>query len=155
MSDHGDEPGTDQAMLLALMNRGRDKAPLSAEQEELLDDWMAGDLPGAEVSRAEALAKNNIFAAEHILERRLMAAASHEPPVPAGLTARILNMGRPRTPKRYGFRWPALGAWQWSALVGAMAAAVTVVVVGLQQFTAPQSSMRVQLAMAMSDRSVL
>jgi hypothetical protein len=34
------------------------------------------------VSQVEALAKNNVFAAEHILEHRLMAAAKHGPPVP-------------------------------------------------------------------------
>jgi hypothetical protein len=82
MSDQGDVPGIDQAMLSALMNRGRDMALLSAKQEKLLDDWMAGDLPAADVSQVEALAKNNVFAAEHILEHRLMAAAKHGPPVP-------------------------------------------------------------------------
>jgi hypothetical protein len=62
-------------MLAALMNRGHDTALLSAEQEKLLDDWMADRLPVADVDRAEALAKNNVFAAERILENRLMAAA--------------------------------------------------------------------------------
>jgi hypothetical protein len=153
MSEDGDAKGTDQAMLLALMNRGRDTALLSAEQEKLLDDWMADRLPAADVDRAEALAKNNAFAAERILENRLMAAARNEPPVPAELTGRILKMASPPTPKRFGFRWPALGTWQWSGLAGALAAAMAVVVFGIQQFTA---NARIQVAMVtVSDRSVL
>src|SRR5260370_13587485 len=104
MSEEGDAKGTDQAMLSALMNRGRDTALLSAEQERLLDDWMADRLPVADVDRAEALARNNVFAAERILENRLMAAASHEPSVPAELTRRILKMANPPAPKRFRVR---------------------------------------------------
>ena len=88
MSEEGDAKGTDQAMLSALMNRGRDTALLSAEQERLLDDWMADRLPVADVDRAEALARNNVFAAERILENRLMAAASHEPSVIAAFCSK-------------------------------------------------------------------
>jgi hypothetical protein len=153
MNEDGDAKGTDQAMLSALMNRGRDTALLSAEQEKLLDDWMADRLPAADVDRAEALAKNNVFAAERILENRLMAAASHEPPVPVELTGRILKMANPPAPKRLGLRWPALRTWQWSGLAGALAAAMAVVVFGVQQFTA---SAPIQVAMVtVSDRSVL
>jgi hypothetical protein len=153
MSEDGDAKGTDRAMLSALMNRGRDTALLSAEQEKLLDDWMADRLPAADVDRAEALARNNVFAAEHILENRLMAAASHEPPVPAELTGRILKMANPPIPKRFGFRWPVLGTWQWSGLAGALTAAMAVVVFGVQQFTA---NAPIQVAMVtVSDRSVL
>jgi hypothetical protein len=153
MSESGDVKGTDQAMLLALMNRGRDTALLSAEQEKLLDDWMADRLPAPEVDRAEALVKNNVFAAERVLEHRLMMAASQETPVPTDLTARILKMANPPAPKRFGFRWPVLGTWRWSGLAAGTAAALAVVVVGVQQFTA-NAPIRVAMA-TVSDRSVL
>jgi hypothetical protein len=51
-------------MLLAISHRQRDTAPLSAEQEHLLDDWIAGHLPSHEADRAAELTKLNKLAAE-------------------------------------------------------------------------------------------
>jgi len=157
MREDGDVKVADQAMLSALINRGRDTALLSTEQEKLLDDWMAERLPAADVDRAEALAKNNIFAAERILENRLMTAASHEPPVPAALTARILKAAAPPAPRTFGLRWPVFSGWQWSGLGGAMAVAAFVAIVGVQQWRGLiQQDAPIQVAMAtISDRSAL
>ena len=48
---------------------------LSADQERLLDDWVAGRLAPEDAERAAALVKQNTLAAERVLERRLLEAA--------------------------------------------------------------------------------
>src|SRR5262245_44360385 len=91
-SDASDEPeAVDQVMLAVLSNRGRDATPLSADQERLLDDWVAGRLAPADAERMAALVRQNVLAVERVLERRLQAAASEGPPVPRRVTARILK----------------------------------------------------------------
>jgi len=51
--DGSDEPeAVDQVMLAVLSNRGRDATVLSAEQEGLLDDWVAGRLAAGDAERA-------------------------------------------------------------------------------------------------------
>ena len=58
--DGSDEPeAVDPVMLAVLSNRGRDGTPLSADQEGLLDDWVAGRLAPEQAGRAAALAKRN------------------------------------------------------------------------------------------------
>ena len=82
--DGSDEPeAVDQVMLAVLSNRGRDATALSAEQERLVDDWVAGRLAPDDAERAATLVRQNALAAERVLERRLQAAASESPPVPA------------------------------------------------------------------------
>ena len=50
--DGSDEPeAVDQVMLAVLSNRGRDATLLSAEQERLLDDWVAGRLTPDDAER--------------------------------------------------------------------------------------------------------
>ena len=99
--DGSDEPeAVDQLMLAVLSNRGRDATVLSAEQERLVDDWMAGRLAPDDAARAAALVRQNTLAAERVLERRLQAAASESPPVPQQLTAQILKASVP--PKASG-----------------------------------------------------
>ena len=84
--DGSDEPeAVDQVMLAVLSNRGRDATVLSADQERLLDDWVAGRLAPDDAERAAALVRQNALAAERVLERRLQAAASESPPVPQQL----------------------------------------------------------------------
>ena len=105
--DGSDEPeAVDQVMLAVLSNRGRDATVLSAEQERLVDDWVAGRLAPDDAERAAALVRQNALAAERVLERRLQAAASESPPVPRQLTAQILKASAP--PKRQ--RWAPGGA---------------------------------------------
>ena len=116
---------SDRAMLSAISGRQRDNTPLSLEQEQLLDSWMAGRLSSKEADRAAALARQNKLAAERILEYRLSAAADKGPEVPNVLSARILKASRaPRAGVGglFNLRWPTLSTWQWSGL-GAAAAA--------------------------------
>src|SRR5580704_17624544 len=109
--DGGDEPevpeAADPVMLAVLSNRGRDATPLSADQERLLDDWLAGRLGPA--------------AAERILERRLLEAARQSPTVPQDLAARVLKAAPlPRTSALAGW-WRSLDRWRWQGLAGAVA----------------------------------
>ena len=63
--DGSDEPeAVDQVMLAVLSNRGRDATLLSAEQERLLDDWVAGRLAADDAERAATLVRQNTLAAE-------------------------------------------------------------------------------------------
>jgi hypothetical protein len=120
---------SDRAMLSAVSHRQRDTTPLSVDQERLLDGWIAGLLPSTEADRAAELTRSNKFAAEHILERRLIAAADEGLEVPSALSARILRASRPTTSGRSGLfnlRWPTFGAWQWSGLATAAIACIAV-----------------------------
>ena len=104
--DGSDEPeAVDQVMLAVLANRGRNATVLSADQERLLDDWVAGRLAPEDAERAATLVKQNALAAERVLERRLQEAARGSPPVPQELTARVLGAERGAE----GSRPPAAG----------------------------------------------
>ena len=133
MSD--DLRSIDRAMLLALSHRQRDSTPLSLDQERLLDSWIADRLPPIDADRAAELTKHNRFAAERILERRLISAANEGPGVPSTLAARVLRASRPpRTGAGgiFNLRWPTLSGWQWSGLGAAVAATAVIAVFGFQ-----------------------
>jgi len=130
--DGSDEPeAVDQVMLAVLSNRGRDATLLSADQERLLDDWVAGRLAADDAERAAALVRQNTLAAERVLDRRLQAAASESPPVPQQLTAQILKASAPPTASPVVAWWRSLGRWQWTSIAGAAALASILVVAGM------------------------
>ena len=130
--DGSDEPeAVDQVMLAVLSNCGRDATVLSAEQERLVDDWVAGRLAPDDAERAAALVRQNTLAAERVLERRLQAAASESPPVPQQLTAQILKASAPPKASAMGAWWRSLGRWQWTSIAGAAALASILVVAGM------------------------
>lgn len=130
--DGSDEPeAVDQVMLAVLSNRGRDATQLSAGQERLLDDWVAGRLAPADADRAAVLVRQNTLAAERVLERRLQAAASEGPAVPRALTAQILKATVPPKASAIGAWWRSLGRWQWTSIAGAAALASILVVAGI------------------------
>lgn len=154
-------PAIDQAMLLALSHRPRGGAPLTIDQESLLDQWVAGSLPPAEADRAADLTKRNGFAAERVLERRLIEAAHEGPAVPAALAARVLQIPRPneRAAASAGpiaavskSFWSILSGWQWSGLGAAVAATLVVAVVGLRMWQEPPKTYKtMQFAMVTID----
>ncbi len=130
--DGSDEPeAVDQVMLAVLSNRGRDAIVLSADQERLLDDWVAGRLAPDDAERAAALVRQNTLAAERVLERRLQAAASEGPAVPQALTAQILKATVPPKASAIGAWWRSLGRRQWTSIAGAAALASILVVAGM------------------------
>ena len=130
--DGSDEPeAVDQVMLAVLSNRGRDATVLSAEQERLLDDWVADRLAPDDAERAASLVRQNTLAAERVLDRRLQAAASESPPVPQQLTEQILKASAPPKASALGAWWRSLGRWQWTSIAGAAALASILVVAGM------------------------
>ena len=147
-------------MLLALSHRQRDSTPLSLDQERLLDSWMADRLPPIDADRAAELTKHNRFAAERILEHRLISAANEGPGVPSTLAARVLRASRPptrRTGGIFNLQWPTLSGWQWSGLGAAVAAIVVIAVFGFQFWQAqlrPDQSFQIAMV-TIEDRSVL
>src|SRR5262245_62462764 len=155
--DGSDQPeAVDQVMLAVLSNPGREARVLSADEERLLDDWLAGRLDSEGTERAAALVKRNSLAAERILERRLIDSAQRSPPVPADLGARIL--ARAVSPRPMGRSWwHNLGRWRWPTVVGALALASLLFAVGgpvVQR--AMQGGAPIQLAMAtIGDRTAL
>jgi hypothetical protein len=158
-NNQSDEPddlrSIDQALLLALSRTPRGGVPLTADQEQLLDAWLTGRLSEVEADRAVALTKQNAFAAEHILERRLVTAAEAGSAVPAALSLRIMKVAQPaelRPRSLFRFRWPILSSLQWSAAGAAVAATIAAGVFGvlaLRENT--QTYQRVQLAMVTID----
>jgi hypothetical protein len=150
----------DQAMLLVLSHRQRDSTPLSLDQERLLDSWVAGHLQPIDADRAAALIKHNKFAAEHVLERRLVAAANEGPAIPRSLTTRILRGSQASKTTGGGIfnlRWAALSGWQWSGLGAAVAATTVMAVFGFQVWqTRLRTDQGFQIAMInIEDRSTL
>lgn len=161
-TEPSDEPeAVDQVMLSVLSNRGRDATLLTAEQERLLDDWVAGLLAAPDAERAAALARRNTLAAERVLERRLQQAAGRGPAVPESLRARALAPAAvPRNaprPSAVGTWWHSLRRRPWLAVAGAVAVASIALVVGSQVAQrAILGDAPVQIAMVtIGDRSAL
>ena len=152
-----DEPeAVDLVMLAVLSNRGRDATLLSADQERLVDDWVAGRLAADNAERAAALVRQNTLAAERVLERRLQAAASESPPVPQQLTAEILKASAPPKASTIGAWWRSLGRWQWTSIAGAAALASILVVAGMPMLRQMMSGGPLQVAMVtINDRGPL
>jgi len=131
--DGSDQPESpDPVMISVLSNRGRNAAVLTGEEERLLDAWVAGELGPDAAERAATLAKRNVLAAERVLERRLLQAATYGPPVPQALTDRILTsasgtaaQARP-APRRRLF-----GPWQWTGFAGAAVLTAILAVVAM------------------------
>ncbi len=154
----------DQAMLLAIGRHKNSGTPLSIEQERLVDDWIAERLSPEDAGRAAELTKRNGFAAERVLERRLLAAADTGGGVPAVLSARVLAAGNLPTsrpakaePRTSWFRLPSFSGLQWSAAGAAFAALVAVAVISFQNLQErSRSGQRVQFAMVtIDDRGAL
>ena len=156
--DGSDEPeAVDQIMLAVLSNKGREATVLSADQERLLDEWVAGRLAPNDAARAATLVKQNTLAAERVLERRLQEAAKQSPPVPQDLTARVLKASPPPKASPSGGWWRSFGRWQWTGVVGAVALAAIVAVVGVPLWQQTlQDSGSIQVAMVtINDRNPL
>ncbi len=111
--DGSDQPeAPDQVMLAVLSNAGREAIVLSSDEERLLDDWVAGRLAPDAAERAAGLVKRNALAAERVLERRLLDAARHSPPVPQSLAERVLTPAPPPKASAFGGWWRSLGRRQ-------------------------------------------
>jgi hypothetical protein len=147
----------DPVMLAVLANRGRNATVLSAEQERLLDDWVAGELPPEAAERAAELVRRNSLAAERVLERRLLDAAQQSSPVPQALEARILSRAPAAGSSTLAGWWRSLGRRQWLGVAGvaALACIAALAVAPMLQQTMREGA-PVQVALAtFADRSAL
>ena len=148
--DGSDQPeAPDQVMLAVLSNPGREAIVLSSDEEKLLDDWVAGRLAPYAAERAAILVKRNALAAERVLERRLLDAARHGPPVPQSLAERVLTPASPPKASAFGGWWRSLGRRQWIGIAGAAAlAGIAAIAVApmLQQTTREGAPLQVAMA---------
>jgi hypothetical protein len=121
-----------QLMLAILASSNRRRAALSLDEERLLDDWLAGRLSLARSDAASDLVRNNVLAAERVLERRLLTLASVSAPPSRIVEANALRSGAAgaaRGPLRR--QMPSL--WKWSGVAAAAAAIALAMSVDLQQ----------------------
>jgi hypothetical protein len=148
--DGSDQPeAPDQVMLAVLSNAGREAIVLSSDEERLLDDWAAGRLAPEAAERAARLVKRNALAAERVLERRLLDASRHSPPVPQSLAERVLTPASPPKASAFAGWWRSLGRRQWIGIAGAAAlAGIAAIAVApmLQQTTREGAPLQVAMA---------
>ena len=156
--DGSDQPeAPDQVMLAVLSNAGREAIVLSSDEERLLNDWVAGRLAPDAAERAAGLVKRNALAAERVLERRLLDAARHSPPVPQSLAERVLTPASPPKVSAFAGWWRSLGRRQWIGIAGAAAlAGIAAIAVApmLQQTTREGAPLQVAMA-TFADRTPL
>jgi hypothetical protein len=148
--DGSDQPeAPDQVMLAVLSNAGREAIVLSSDEERLLDDWAAGRLAPEAAERAARLVKRNALAAERVLERRLLDASRHSPPMPQSLAERVLTPASPPKASAFAGWWRSLGRHQWIGIAGAAAlAGIAAIAVApmLQQTTREGAPLQVAMA---------
>src|SRR5229473_2870842 len=111
--DTADRDGA--SLMAALFNRRRQWIPLSSDQIKLVDEFVAGQLAGEAASAAERLVRENAFAAERVMERRLVQQAKSGPAPPRALTESILRDAERATARRSPIKRPlgaALLSWK-------------------------------------------
>src|SRR5260370_21431171 len=96
----------DGSLMAALFNRRRQWTPLSSDQIKIVDEFAAGRLVGEAASVAERLVRENAFAAERVMERRLLQQAESSPAPPRALTESILTEAERATARRSPIKRP-------------------------------------------------
>jgi hypothetical protein len=130
-SGPGDEEEGGASLMAALFNRRRQWAPLSSDQIKLVDEFVAGRLAGEAASAAERLVRENTFAAERVMERRLLQQAENSPAPPHALTERILRNAEGTPARRSVAKRPFGAAWlSWKVVGVAGVAAAALVLAG-------------------------
>jgi hypothetical protein len=113
--------------MAALFNRRRQWLPLTPDQIRIVDELVAGRLAGEAAAAAERLVRENAFAAERVMERRLLQQAESSPAPPRALAESILKEAERATTRRSSIKRP-LGAgwlsWRTAGVVGVIAAAM-------------------------------
>src|SRR5437868_8896849 len=104
---HGDSA----SLIAALFNRRRQWTPLSSDQIKIVDEFVAGQLSAEAASAAERLVRENAFAAERVMERRLLQQAESSPTPSRALTESILREAEKATVRRPSMKRPFAAAW--------------------------------------------
>jgi len=132
--------GDDASLMAALFNRRRQWTPLSSDQIRIVDEFVAGRLAGEVASAAERLVRENAFAAERVMERRLLQQAESSPTPPRALTESILRRAEKTAARRTPMKRPfgaALLSWR---IAGVAVVTVVVVVLGRELLLNPVPS---------------
>jgi hypothetical protein len=119
--------GDGASLMAALFNRRRQWIPLSSDQIKIVDEFVAGRLAGEAASAAERLVRENAFAAERVMERRLVQQAKSGPAPPRALTESILRDGERATARRSPIKRPfgaALLSWKIAGIAVVSVAAM-------------------------------
>jgi hypothetical protein len=93
----------------------------------MVDEFVAGRLAGEAAAAAERLIRENAFAAERVMERRLLQQAESSPAPPRALTESILKEAERTATRRSPVRRPfgvAWLSWRTVGVVGVTAAAM-------------------------------
>ena len=118
------------SLIAALFNRRRQWLPLSSDQTKIVDEFDAGQLAGEAAAAAERLVRENAFAAERVMERRLVQQAERGRAPPRALTERILAEAE-GVPARRAPRKRAFGAaWLSWKVAGVAVVSVAALVLG-------------------------
>jgi hypothetical protein len=123
--DMADRDGA--SLMAALFNRRRQWTPLSSDQIKIVDEFVAGQLAGEAASAAERLVRENAFAAERVMERRLLQQAESSPTPPRALTESILRKAEKAAARRSPVKRPfgaALLSWKIAGVAAAAGAAM-------------------------------
>ena len=139
-SEPGGEGEEGASLMAALFNRRRQWAPLTSDQIRIVDEFVAGRLAGEAASAAERLVRENAFAAERVMERRLLQLAESSPAPPGALTERILRDSERPAARRPPVRRPFAAALLSWKIAGAAAVAAAAVVLGGELFLNPPRS---------------
>jgi hypothetical protein len=98
--------GGGASLLAALTNRRRQWTPLSSDQCKVVDEFAAGRLTGEAATAAERFVRDNAFAAERVIERRLLQQAESSPAPPRALTESIIRDVERATARRSPIKRP-------------------------------------------------
>ena len=129
------------SLMAALFNRRRQWMPLSSDQIKIVDEFAAGRLAEEAAAGAERLVRENAFAAERVMERRLLQQAERGPAPPRALTERILAEAEGLVPARQAPSKSAFGAaWLSWKVAGVAGVGVAAMVLGGQLLLNPTRS---------------
>lgn len=127
----------DGSLMAALFNRRRRWLPLSPDQTRIVDEFIAGRLAGEAAVAAERLVRENPFAAERVLERRLLQQAESSPAPPRALTESILGSAERAATRRSSVKRPLAAAWLSWRTVGLVGVAAAAMVLGGELLLSP------------------
>jgi hypothetical protein len=130
----------DGSLVAALFNRRRQWLPLSPDQIRIVDEFVAGRLAGEAAAAAERLVRDNAFAAERVMERRLLQQAESSPAPPRAVTESILRGAQRAATRRSAVKRPLATAWLSWKTVGIVGIAAAAMVLGSELLLNPLRS---------------
>jgi hypothetical protein len=103
---------------------------LSSDQIRIVDEFVAGRLAGEAAAAAERLVRENAFAAERVMERRLLEQAESSPAPSRALTESILKEAERAATRRSPVKRPLRAVWLSWRTVGVVGITAAAMVLG-------------------------